>query len=245
MPRLPQWKLLFAALNLCVLIFPVRAQQPPQQQPEDPEDEKRLGLWLDQTISLRLSANRSLELEFHQRLDDNASHLFDVFGQFGIGFRPRPWLLVIPSYRHERYPSNRTTSYENRFLLNVTLATQRGNWRPILRTLMEERLPENRVASTRLRFRPAIEYTLPVHGSRRPVLVVSNEFFAVPGVNSFENGGWFTQNRLQAGVRFPLADCFSIRPYYMRQSVNLPTRWDSNGIVGISLAFRSASMASQ
>jgi hypothetical protein len=34
---------------------------------------------------------------------------------------------------------------------------------------------------------------------RRSVLVVSNEFFVVPGTNGFAVGGSFTQNRFQVG----------------------------------------------
>jgi hypothetical protein len=68
---------------------------------------------------------------------------------------------------------------------------------------------------------------------------VSNEFFIVPGDNPFANGGSaFTQNRSQVGLRAPVTDSFSIRPYFLWQSVNLPTGWDTNEIVGISLAFK-------
>jgi len=70
------------------------------------------------------------------------------------------------------------------------------------------------------------------------VLVANNEFFIVPGYNPFANGGSsYTQNRFQVGVRFPIADSFSVRPYYLLQSVNLPAGWETNEIVGISLAF--------
>jgi hypothetical protein len=223
-----------AAMYCCVLVVPARAQQ----QVEDPENEKQIGLWLDQGISADFSANRSLELEFHQRFDEGASNLFDYFVQAGVAFRLRPWFMVLPSYRYERFPSNPTTSYENRLLLNITLSTSRGNWQPNLRTLIEGRFPENRVASARLRFRPGINYTLPLRMARRPVVVVSNEFFIVPGTNSFASGGTFTQNRFQAGVRFPISDFFSIRPYYMVQTVNLPTGWESNSILGISIALK-------
>ena len=74
--------------------------------------------------------------------------------------------------------------------------------------------------------------------TRRPALVVSNEFFVVPGTNSFAAGGSFTQNRFQVGIRLPVTDSFSTRPYFMLQSVNLPSGWDTNGIIGISLAFK-------
>jgi Protein of unknown function (DUF2490) len=73
---------------------------------------------------------------------------------------------------------------------------------------------------------------------RRPVLVVNNEFFFVPGTNSFAAGGSFTQNRFQVGVRLPITDSFSMRPYYLLQSVNLPTGWKTNEIIGMSLAIK-------
>ena len=74
--------------------------------------------------------------------------------------------------------------------------------------------------------------------TRPPAVVITNEFFLVPWSNSFASGGSYTQNRFQAGVRLPLGDQFAIRPYYMLQSVNLPGGWDTNEIVGISLAFK-------
>jgi hypothetical protein len=68
---------------------------------------------------------------------------------------------------------------------------------------------------------------------------VNNEFFVVPWNNPFANGGSsYTQNRFQVGVRLPVADSFSVRPYYLLQSVNLPTGWDTNEIFGISLAVK-------
>jgi hypothetical protein len=228
---------IFAVLCICVLAVPARAQQ--QELPEDPEDEKQIGLWLDQGISTGLSANKSLDVEFHERFDEGASNLFEYFVQGGITFRLRPWFTLTPIYRYQRFPGNPTQAYENRLQLNLTLSTSRGPWRPTLRTLIEGRFVDNRPASARLRFRPGVEYTLPLRMSRRPVLVVSNEFFIVPGNNPFANGGSsYTQNRFQVGVRLPIADSFSVRPYYLLQSINLPSGWDTNEIFGISLAFR-------
>jgi hypothetical protein len=74
--------------------------------------------------------------------------------------------------------------------------------------------------------------------TRPPVVVVNDEFFVVLGTSSFAAGGKFTQNRFQAGIRLPIRDSLAIRPYYLQQSVNLPTGWDGNGVVGISLALK-------
>ena len=75
--------------------------------------------------------------------------------------------------------------------------------------------------------------------TRRPTLIMSNEFFLVLRNNPFLNGGSsYTQNRFQVGVRQPISDSFSVRIYYLLQSVNLPAGWDLNQIVGLSLAFK-------
>lgn len=227
----------FAILCCCALAGPARAQQ--QQLPDDPEDEKQIGLWLDQGVSTPLSGNKSLEAEFHERLDEGASNLFEYFAQGGVAFRVRPWFTLIPIYRYQRFPGNPSITYENRLQLNLTLSTARGPWRYNLRTLIEGRFPDDRQASARLRFRPGIDYTLPLRMTRPPVIVVNNEFFLVPWYNPFANGGSsYTQNRFQVGVRLPINDVFSVRPYYLLQSVNLPDGWDTNETVGISLAIK-------
>lgn len=219
-------------------MFTGRARAQQQPPPEDPEDDKKLGLWLDQGISSGLTPSKSLEIEFHERYDEVISNLYEYFVQAGVAFRLRPWLTVIPIYRYQRFPGNPGVEYENRLQLNVTLSKSLGPWRPNFRTLIEGRFPDNRVASARLRFRPGIEYTLPVAMKRRPVLVVSNEFFIVPGTNSFAAGGAFTQNRFQVGVRFPINDTVAVRPYYLLQSVNLPSGWETNEIIGVSMAIK-------
>jgi hypothetical protein len=225
--------LALAVFCSCVL---ARAQQ---QQPEDPEDEKKIGLWLDQGISASLSENKSLEIEFHERFDEGASNLYEYFVQGGVSFRLRSWLTLIPIYRYQRFPGNPAIAYENRLQFNITLSTSRGQWKPILRTLVEGRFPDDRPASARFLFRPGVEYTLPLHTAWRPVVVVNNEFFLVPWTNPFANGGSsFTQNRFQVGVRLPVTNSLSVRPYYMLQSVNLPAGWDTNEIIGISLAVK-------
>ena len=233
------WRTAHVIAVLCVYLLPAPAKAQQQEEPEDPENEKQIGLWLDQGISTGLAANKSLDVEFHERFDEGATNLFEYFVQGGLAFRLRPWFTLIPIYRYQRFPGNPAIAYENRVQLNLTLSTSRGPWRPILRTLLEGRFVENRPASARLRFRPGIEYTLPLRVSRQPVLVVNNEFFIVVGNNPFANGGSsYTQNRFQVGVRMPVADSFSVRPYYLLQSVNLPSGWDTNEILGISLAFR-------
>ena len=234
----PDRRIVFGvALLCCCMAVPASAQR--QQLPEDPEDDKQLGIWLDQGLSVGLSADKSLDVEVHERFDEGGSNLYEYFFQGGITFRLRPWLAVTPSYRYQRFPGNPKTEYENRLLLGSILSTSRGSWRPNFRLLIEGRFPDDRPGSARFRLRPGIDYTLPVRVTRPPVLVVSNEFFLVPGNNPFANGGsTYTQNRFQVGIRQPITDSVSVRVYYLLQSVNLPAGWDTNQIVGISLSFK-------
>jgi hypothetical protein len=116
--------LVLGLLYFCLLTVPARTQQ--QQPPEDPEDEKLVGLWLDQVISAGLSPNKSLEFEFHERFDEGASNLFEYFVQGGVAFRPSTWFTVIPIYRYLRFPGNPSLEYENRLQLNLTLGTSKG-----------------------------------------------------------------------------------------------------------------------
>jgi hypothetical protein len=223
------------SIVLCSLLISI----PALAQQQDPEDDKRLGVWLDQGISVGLSPYRSLEFEAHERFDNEATQLYDYFFQGGMAFRLLPWLTVLPMYRYERYPLDSTTSYENRLLVDVSINTARVTWRPNLRIRTEGRFPGNRVASARVRLRPGIDFRVPLRISRPPVVGISNEFFIVPGVNSFSSGGSFNQNRFQAGVRLFISDSVSIRPYFLLQSVNRPTGWESNGVIGVSVGLKA------
>src|SRR5690242_11323004 len=90
--------LVFGLLWCCLAALPAAAQ--PLTPQDDPENERRFGLWLDQALSIGLSKKTSLEFEFHQRFDEGGTSLFEYFFQGGPGFRPKPWLLVIPIYRY-------------------------------------------------------------------------------------------------------------------------------------------------
>ena len=102
---------LIASLCCFLLAAVARAQQQP---PEDPEDEKQIGLWLDQGVSAGLSSDKSLEVEFYERLDEGASNLFEYFVQGGVAFRLRPWITIAPMYRYQRFPGNPAIDHENR-----------------------------------------------------------------------------------------------------------------------------------
>ncbi len=154
-----------------------RAQQQP---PEDPEDDKQLGLWLDQGLSAGLWTDKSLEVEFHERPDEGALEPLRVFQvQAGMAFRPRPWPAVLPSYRYQRFPASATEYEKNRILLNITVSRPSA-WILAAQPAHAHRrpLPDNRVASARIRFRPGLDYVLPIPTPRPLVLVIaSNEFF--------------------------------------------------------------------
>ncbi len=227
-----------ALLCSCFLAIPARAQQQPE--PEDPEDEKQDRALagsgnLHSTFNKQISGSRIPSSGSTRAHPTCSSISFKAASPFDCGRGSR----LIPIYRYQRFPGNPKINYENRLQLNLTLSTARGQWRYNLRTLIEGRFPDDRAASARFRFRPGVDYTLPLRTTWRPTIVVSNEFFIVPWYNPFANGGSsYTQNRFQVGVRLPVTNSFSVRPYYMLQSVNLPPGWDTNEIVGISLAYK-------
>jgi hypothetical protein len=222
---------LLLALCFCALAVTARAQQ---QLPEDPEDDIRLGLWLDQEFSAGLGTNKSLEAEVDERFDKGASNLYEYFVQGGVAFRLQRWFTVLPIYRY-RHSKN---AYENRIILNLALSRPKGAWRPNIRTRIEGRFPDKRPASARLRFRPGIDYVLPLRTGWRPSLFVNNEFFLVPWDNPYSSGGAYTQNRFQPGVRLPITDSFAVRPFYLLQSENEPKGWITSQIIGFSLAYK-------
>jgi len=232
------WRRLVLALCFCALVVVARGQQ---QLPEDPDDEKRFGLWLNQEVSAGLWKNKTLEADFQQKFDEGASNLFEYHFQGGMSFRVRPWFTVLPAYRYQRT----TDAYENRLLLNLTLSRPEGTWRPNFRTRIEGRIPSDRWASGRLRFRPGIDYVVPVRTAHRPTLSATNEFFLVPWDNPYSSGGEYTQNRVQFAVRLPITKTLSVRPSYMLQSQNEPSGWNTNEVIGISVAYKIPRRARQ
>ena len=62
-----------------------------------------------------------MEVEAYERFDEGASRLFEYFFQGGFAFRPKPWLMLMPMYRYQRFPANPAITYENRLLFNTTL----------------------------------------------------------------------------------------------------------------------------
>jgi hypothetical protein len=87
-----------------------RAQQ---QAPENPEDDKRIGLWLDQGVSTPLAPDKSLDVEFHERFDEGWTNLYEYFLQGRVAFRLPPWFTLIPIYRYQRFPGNPSIASEN------------------------------------------------------------------------------------------------------------------------------------
>jgi hypothetical protein len=175
-----------------------------------------------------------LELDFQQKFEEEASNPFEYHFQGGVAFRVRPWFTVLPAYRYQRT----TDDYENRLLLNLTFSRPGGAWRPNFRTRVEGRFPDDLSASARLRFRPGIDYVMPLRTEHRPTLSATNEFFFVPWDNPYSSGGDYTQNRVQFAVRVPVTSSFAVRSWYMLQSNNEPGGWETNGIVGISVAYK-------
>jgi hypothetical protein len=190
-------------------------------------------LWLDQILALRLSPKTSLQLRLTERADQGASHLFQMYGQVGVAIQAKPWLVIAPLFRHDRHdPFDPDARYENRPLLDVTARRPQGALQPILRARFEGRFIEGQDGFLSIRIRPGLVYTLPLKSRLRPGLLVDDEFFYDTRADTLN------RNRLRAGVLLRVNEHFSLRPYYMLESVRLPRLWDDDNIWGLSLFWR-------
>jgi hypothetical protein len=190
-------------------------------------------LWLDQILALRLSPKTSLQLRLTERADQGASHLFQMYGQVGVAIQAKPWLVIAPLFRHDRHdPFDPDARYENRPLLDVTVRRPQGALQPILRTRFEGRFIEGQDGFLSIRIRPGLVYTLPLKSRLRPGLLVDDEFFYDTRADTLN------RNRLRAGVLLRVNEHFSLRPYYMLESIRLPGLWDDDNIWGLSLFWR-------
>jgi Protein of unknown function (DUF2490) len=190
-------------------------------------------LWLDQNLSVRLSPKTSLQIKFAERADQGASDLFQVYGQVGVAFQVKPWLAIAPVFRHDRHdPFDPNARYENRPLVDIITHRPRGALRPILRTRIEGRFFENQDGFLSFRLRPGFDYRLPSKSRLQPGLFMDDEIFYDTRADTLN------RNRLRAGVSFRVNQHFSLRPYYMLESIRLPALWDHDNIWGLSLYWR-------
>jgi hypothetical protein len=84
MPNTIGRMMVLASLCCFAMYGQARAQQ--VTAPEDPEDDKKLGLWLDQGFSIGLTSNKSLEIEVHERYDEVISNFYEYFCRAALHF---------------------------------------------------------------------------------------------------------------------------------------------------------------
>ena len=190
-------------------------------------------LWLDQRFSFSLSRMTFARIRFLQGANDNVSHLFNAFVEVNVGFHVRPWLTLMPGFRHDRInPFGQNPRHEHRPQFAVLLQTQRGRWRPNLRFLFEGRFLRDEPGFLRFLPQPGVEYALSSYQDRPVTLYFTNEF-------AFDSRtGRYSRNRLQMGISLPATPRFSMVPSYMIESIRLPGLWDHDHIWGLSLWWR-------
>ena len=214
------------SLLLSIVCLAILAQPAPAQ---DLDHE----LWLDQRFSFRLSPETFLRLRFFQGANRNVSHLFVTFVRLDIGFHVRPWLTLMPGFRHDRQdPFDQNSRFENRPQLTILMHARRGRWRPNLGAVFEGRFLQDEPGFVRFLLRPGVEYTLSTYKDRPLVFFLSNEF-------AFDSrADRFSRNRFQVGMSLPATPRFSIIPYYLIESNRLPDLWNHDNIWGLSLWWR-------
>ena len=211
----------FLFVGLALFAWPAAAQDWDQE------------VWLDQRFSFRLSPLTFLRIRLLQGADDNVSRLHDAYFELEVGFHARPWLTVMPGFRHDRLdPFGPNSRFENRPQLAILLQTSKGRWRPNLRFLFEGRFLRNEPGFLRFLPQPGVEYTLSAYKNRPLVLYLVNEF-------AFDSRtDRYSRNRFQVGMSLPATPRFSIIPYYMMESNRLPGLWDHDNVWGLSFWWR-------
>ena len=189
-------------------------------------------MWLDQAFTFRLNRKTSLRLLAFERFDKNITDLFISDIQVGVGYQALPWLAVTPSYGHAwNNTSNANASYENRTAAEIIVGTIVNRWRPVVRTHLEGKYLKDQRGFFRLRLRPGIQYALRPSSRFAPAFMVENEFI-------FDNRALhYKRNRIRAGVPFRAAEHLSLTPYFMVESTKLPTLWDHDKILGLTMSW--------
>jgi hypothetical protein len=190
-------------------------------------------LWLDQRFSFSLSRMTFARVRFLQGANDNVSHLFNAFVEVNVGFHVRPWLTLMPGFRHDRInPLGQTASHENRPQLAAILHRQWGRWRPNVRFMLEGRFLADEPGFLRFLPQPGLEYALSSYRDRPVVLYLTNEFAFDTRTDRY------SRNRLQMGISLPATSNFSIVPTYMIESIRTSGPWDQDNVWGLSLWWR-------
>jgi hypothetical protein len=208
---------------VCVILFawPVAAQDWDQE------------FWLDQRFSFSLSPVVFARIRFLQGANDHVSRLFNTFFEANVGFHVRPWLTLMPGFRHDRLnPFGRMPSHENRPQFAAIFQTQWGCWRPNLRFQVEGRFLPNESGFLRFLPQPGVEYALSSYKDRPVVFYLTNEF-------AFDSRtDRYSRNRFQLGISLPATPTFSIVPTYMIESIRSPGLWDHDNVWGLSFWWR-------
>jgi len=190
-------------------------------------------LWLDQRFSFSLSRMTFARIRFLQGANDNVSRLFNAFVEVNVGFHVRPWLTLMPGFRHDRLdPFGQIPRYEHRPQLAAIFQTNWGRWRPNLRLQFEGRFLRHEAGFLRFLPQPGVEYALASYQDRPVAIYFTNEF-------AFDSrSDRYSRNRLQVGISLPATPNFSIVPTYMIESIHAPGLWDHDNIWGLSLWWR-------
>lgn len=212
-----------AVFFACLIILP----WPASAQDWDQE------FWFDQRFSFSLSRMTFARIKLLQGANDNVSHFFDAFFEVNVGFHVRPWLTLMPGFRHDRLnPFHRVSSHENRPQFAAIFQTQWGRWRPNLRFQFEGRFLRSEPGFLRFLPQPGVEYTLSSYKERPVVFYLTNEF-------AFDSRtDRYSRNRFQLGVALPATPNFSIVPTYMIESIRLLSLWDHDNVWGLALWWR-------
>jgi hypothetical protein len=206
---------------LCLFVVPASAQT----------DQTDNQFWTDVQVAVPVTKNFDFNILGTLRIGRDFSHPVDERIGAGFTFRAGKYVTVSPSYLHiGMQPFPRRRVWENRLSLPVTFRFNAGNFRLSDRNLLERRLRNSGVHSTRYRNRFQVDHPI---GSKdwQLSLFIADEVFYDWTVDRW------VRNRFSVGGSKVFNKHFTQDIYYLRQNDGVSVPGDLN-VLGTSLRFR-------
>jgi hypothetical protein len=188
-------------------------------------------IWSDVQLAVPVTDSVDFNILGTLRLGRDVSRPVDERIGAGFSFKFGKYFVVAPSYLHiGMQPFRGRKVWENRLSLPVTVRFNVGKFRLSDRNLVERRLRNSGVNSTRYRNRFQVEY--PIGPSKLGLsLVVADEVFYDWSVNRW------VRNRFAIGASKVFNKHYTQDFYYLRQNDSFSFPGDLN-VVGTTLRFR-------
>ena len=187
--------------------------------------------WSDVQVAVPVTGHFDFNVLGTLRIGRDFSHPVDERIGAGFTFRAGKYVQISPSYLHiGMQPFPRRRVWENRLSLPVTLRFNAGDFRISDRNLIERRLRNSGVRSTRYRNRFQVDHAIGAKEWQLSLFVADEVFY------DWAVDRW-VRNRFSVGATKVFTKHFTQDLYYLRQNDGVSLPGDLN-VLGTSLRFR-------